>query len=61
MLAHTMEKPAVQPAESGWARARRLRDRHVRTCLPAVEDRGGTQRERGRGDGGEWNIVRGED
>ncbi len=54
------EKPAAQPAETGWARSRRLRRDTVRTCLPAVavEDRG---RARERAGDAEANIVRGED
>ncbi|MFH8217994.1 hypothetical protein ACH4C2_02225 [Streptomyces sp. NPDC018057] len=60
MAAHMTEKPAVQPAETGWARSRRLRRDTVRTCLPAVavEDRG---RARERAGDAEGNIVRGED
>ncbi|MEU5085431.1 hypothetical protein [Streptomyces sp. NPDC021356] len=62
MTAHITEEPVVQPVETGWARARRAREKRMRTCLPAVGDLGGTQPGRGSGDGGgEWNIVRGED
>ncbi|MEV6112739.1 hypothetical protein AB0L59_09455 [Streptomyces sp. NPDC052109] len=57
VTAHPTEKPAPLPyAETGWAKALRRRDRGVRTCLPAVLDRGVTQQQ-----GAEDNIVRGED
>ncbi|GAA2278930.1 hypothetical protein GCM10010234_14410 [Streptomyces hawaiiensis] len=55
----TSEKPVVRQYETGWSKARRLRGKAaLRTCLPAVGDRGtpGTVRS-----GSEWNIVRGED
>ncbi|MFI1169734.1 hypothetical protein ACH4UM_40910 [Streptomyces sp. NPDC020801] len=58
MTAHTSEKPLVQRAETGWARARRVRKEGLRTCVPALEDCGGTDRDH---TGPEWNIVRGED
>ncbi|MER6572972.1 hypothetical protein ABT288_44220 [Streptomyces sp. NPDC001093] len=58
MTAHATEKPSVPYAETGWAKARRRRNRGVRTCLPAVVDRGSVQRQ---GTGPEENIVRGED
>jgi hypothetical protein len=53
------DEPRPRRAETGWARARRLRGKDaLRTCLPAVD--------RGTGDpaptpGAEANIVRGED
>ncbi|MFF7489007.1 hypothetical protein ACH4MW_04990 [Streptomyces luteogriseus] len=55
----TSEKPVVRQHETGWSKARRLRGKAaLRTCLPAVEDRGtpGVAPS-----GAEWNIVRGED
>ncbi|MET8246478.1 hypothetical protein ABZV31_19875 [Streptomyces sp. NPDC005202] len=58
MTAHTSEKSAVHPHETGWAEARRQRGKSVRTCVPAVEDRSGPSAEH---TGPEWNIVRGED
>jgi hypothetical protein len=58
VIAHTPEKPVVQHPETGWAEARRLRRKSVRTCLPAVEDRTGPHQDR---TGPEGNIVRGED
>ncbi|WNM33056.1 hypothetical protein RKE30_23035 [Streptomyces sp. Li-HN-5-11] len=58
MTAHTTEKPVVQRSETGWAQARRLRRKGVRTCLPAIEDRTDPHEEH---TGAEWNIVRGED
>lgn len=56
--AHPSDKPDLPYAETGWAKARRRRDRGVRTCLPAVADRGHAQRQ---GAVAEDNIVRGED
>ncbi|WP_217237861.1 hypothetical protein [Streptomyces sp. AC555_RSS877] len=59
MTAQTSEKPVARRPETGWSRARRLRDgRALRTCLPAVADES-TQRT-ARPDG-EGNIFRGED
>jgi hypothetical protein len=58
VTAQTPEKPVVQHPETGWAEARRLRRRSVRTCLPAVEDCVGPHQDH---TGSEWNIVRGED
>ncbi|MEW2283889.1 hypothetical protein [Streptomyces sp. NPDC047841] len=58
MTAHASEKPAIPDAETGWAQARRRRNRGVRTCVPAVLDRASAQRQ---GPGPEDNIVRGED
>ncbi|GAA0920813.1 hypothetical protein [Streptomyces thermoalcalitolerans] len=62
MTAHTTGKSAAKPVaqqpETGWAEARRLRKKRVRTWLPAVEDRSGPPQDR---TGPEWNIVRGED
>ncbi|MEU6372346.1 hypothetical protein [Streptomyces sp. NPDC046909] len=58
MTAHTTEKP-VRRAETGWARARRLRGRGVlRTYVPAVAETGTTPE---AAPGSEGNIVRGED
>ncbi|MFD5230201.1 hypothetical protein ACFWJ5_17035 [Streptomyces qaidamensis] len=55
----TSEKPVVRQHETGWSKARRLRGKAaLRTCLPAVEDRGAPGAARS---GAEWNIVRGED
>ncbi|MEW2513252.1 hypothetical protein [Streptomyces sp. NPDC046870] len=58
VTAHASEKPAVPDTETGWAEARRRRNRGVRTCVPAVLDRASAQRQ---GPGPEDNIVRGED
>lgn len=58
MTAHTTEKPVVQQPETGWAKARRLRKKKMRTYLPAVEDHSGPPQDH---TGPEWNIVRGED
>ncbi|MFI2644102.1 hypothetical protein [Streptomyces sp. NPDC018610] len=60
MTAHTVEPPVADSPETGWAQARRQRERGVRTCLPARgEERGGPGQ--GERTGPEWNIVRGED
>ncbi|CAL9658161.1 hypothetical protein SUDANB15_06855 [Streptomyces sp. enrichment culture] len=58
MTSETSDEPRPRRAETGWARARRLRsEKPLRTCLPAV-DRGTA----GAPDKGlEGNIVRGED
>ncbi|MDQ0584991.1 hypothetical protein [Streptomyces rishiriensis] len=60
MTAHTEDKPQARRAETGWARARRLRRAAAapRTCLPAVAVPGAVV---GMQSGPEWNIVRGED
>ncbi|MEU0334307.1 hypothetical protein [Streptomyces sp. NPDC006193] len=58
VTAHATEKPAIPDAETGWALARRRRGGGVRTCLPAVLDRGAV---RGQGPDAEDTIVRGED
>lgn len=43
--------------ETGWARARRLRGRGIRTCLrPTLDDNAGHMRQED-----DWNVVRGED
>ncbi|MEU9227427.1 hypothetical protein AB0929_27020 [Streptomyces massasporeus] len=55
----TSEKPVVRQHETGWSKARRLRGKAaLRTCLPAVGDRGTPGAAHS---GAEWNIVRGED
>ncbi|MFI9802810.1 hypothetical protein ACIHEJ_00265 [Streptomyces sp. NPDC052301] len=58
VTAQSSEKPAPSRTETGWAQARRRRDRGVRTCLPAVLDGTGDRQE---GIPAEENIVRGED
>ncbi|MER6025958.1 hypothetical protein [Streptomyces sp. NPDC001851] len=58
MTAHPSEKPALPHTETGWAKARRRRGRGVRTCLPAILERGPAPQ---RGTACEENIVRGED
>ncbi|MEU4153170.1 hypothetical protein [Streptomyces sp. NPDC026659] len=52
----TREGASVRVVETGWARARRLRGRRVRTCVAAVVPKDSAPRT-----GTEWNIVRGED
>ncbi|MFE9441854.1 hypothetical protein ACFYO2_23240 [Streptomyces sp. NPDC006602] len=59
MTAQINEKPVARRPETGWSRARRLRDgRALRTCLPAVADESA---ERATQPGSEGNIFRGED
>ncbi|ASN23009.1 hypothetical protein LK07_02080 [Streptomyces pluripotens] len=58
MTAHPSDKRAVPHPETGWAKARRPRERGVRTCLPAVVDRASAAQ---RGAAAQDNIVRGED
>ncbi|GGW48936.1 hypothetical protein [Streptomyces griseoloalbus] len=59
MTSETTDRPAPRRAETGWARARRLRGKDpLRTCLPAV-DRGTGSATPNRGL--EGNIVRGDD
>ncbi|MDN3026768.1 hypothetical protein [Streptomyces sp. S.PB5] len=59
MTAYTDDKPVVRRAETGWARARRLRDKGVvRTWVPAVVE---SDSAAAAGPGPEANIVRGED
>ncbi|MET7686268.1 hypothetical protein [Streptomyces sp. NPDC005423] len=59
MTARTDKRKAEnQPPETGWAKARRLRAKGVRTCVPSVQDRGA---ETSAHPGSEGNIVRGDD
>ncbi|MET8946101.1 hypothetical protein ABZX30_21600 [Streptomyces sp. NPDC004542] len=58
MTVRGSEKPVVGISETGWSKARRRRGGGVRTCLPAVLDRGAA-READPGQDG--TIVRGED
>ncbi|WP_327186616.1 hypothetical protein [Streptomyces sp. NBC_01334] len=60
MTAYIDQDPAPRRAETGWARARRLRRGTAapRTCLAAVAVPGAVA---GMQSGPEWNIVRGED
>jgi len=59
VTAHASEKSVVRRPETGWSKARRLRDKGVlRTCLPAVVDEAVTRTTPWGADG---NIVRGED
>ncbi|MFG3200649.1 hypothetical protein [Streptomyces sp. NPDC048192] len=58
VTAQPTEKPSLPYAETGWAKARRRRNRGVRTCLAAVMDRDSAQQRR---TASEDNIVRGED
>ncbi|MEU4142505.1 hypothetical protein [Streptomyces parvulus] len=59
MRTDTSEHTVVRRPETGWSKARRLRARGaMRTCVPAVEDRGAARAQR---TGQEWNIVRGDD
>lgn len=56
MSTHPVEKLVVR--ESGWAEARRRREKGVRLCLPALTDRDGNRR---AGFGTDEHIVRGDD
>jgi len=58
VTAHISEKPVARVPETGWSKARRRRNKGLRTCLPAVVD-GGAAREAYPGP--DSNIVRGED
>ncbi|MET9788556.1 hypothetical protein [Streptomyces canus] len=58
MTSQTVEQPAARRPETGWSRTRRLHgEGDLRTCLPAIEDRGATTTV----STGEGNIFRGED
>ncbi|WP_329140110.1 hypothetical protein [Streptomyces sp. NBC_00670] len=60
MTAHIAETCVADRPETGWAKARQVRGKGVRTCVPAVEERGelrGTEAVRDS----EGNIIRGED
>ncbi|CAM5735751.1 hypothetical protein [Streptomyces hirsutus] len=57
MTAEVRKKDTVRPAETGWARARRLRGQRIRTCERATLDADAGRIRRG----GDWNVVRGED
>ncbi|MFI6009554.1 hypothetical protein ACIBAG_12105 [Streptomyces sp. NPDC051243] len=59
MIARTAKREALKVRETGWTKARHQRGKAIRTCLPAVEESGGSTRSARKG--AEWNIVRGED
>ncbi|MEU5595397.1 hypothetical protein [Streptomyces sp. NPDC020298] len=58
MTAQSSEKPVAGIPETGWSKARRRRGKGVRTCLPAILDRGAA---RTVAEGRDGTIVRGED
>jgi hypothetical protein len=59
MTTPTRDEPVARRPETGWSRARRLREKPaLRTCVSAVGDPEGPQRP---DTAPEWNIVRGED
>ncbi|MBJ6642240.1 hypothetical protein ACWDLL_09890 [Streptomyces griseoincarnatus] len=59
MITEKTDKPRTRRPETGWARARRLRDQEpLRTCLPAVDRDPVPAAPAGWAEG---NIVRGED
>ncbi|MGW0710676.1 hypothetical protein ACWD4G_32760 [Streptomyces sp. NPDC002643] len=58
MTRDTKEKSDVRVAETGWAKARRVRERKVRTCVAALVDGSAPP---ALSAGREGNIVRGED
>ncbi|MET7441846.1 MULTISPECIES: hypothetical protein [unclassified Streptomyces] len=57
MTTDVRRENASRRPETGWAEARRRRERAIRTCVPATAD-GDTRQAQA---GPEWNIVRGED
>lgn len=59
MTAHTTETPVERRPETGWAMARHVRGRGVRTCVPALEAKDTAPAVPRRGP--EDNIVRGDD
>ncbi|MEV5319606.1 hypothetical protein AB0K92_18450 [Streptomyces sp. NPDC052687] len=59
MTTSTSDEPAARRPETGWSRARRLREKPaLRTCLAPVEDPDSPHAPH---TASEWNIVRGED
>ncbi|WP_367319179.1 hypothetical protein [Streptomyces sp. HUAS ZL42] len=58
MTARPKDSSVVRRPETGWARARRMRGKGVRTWVSAVEVRNAAPTEQS---GQESNIVRGED
>ncbi|MEW2299472.1 hypothetical protein AB0958_05720 [Streptomyces sp. NPDC006655] len=58
MTRRTDEKQSLRVAQTGWAKARRLPRRGVRTCVAAVADESASPAAR---TSAEWNIVRGDD
>ncbi|MGW7424035.1 hypothetical protein ACWGJB_29065 [Streptomyces sp. NPDC054813] len=57
MTMEVIKTSGVRGSETGWAKARRLRGKGIRTWVRAtVEGDAGRPR---RGD--DWNVVRGED
>ncbi|MFF4119895.1 hypothetical protein [Streptomyces sp. NPDC001714] len=57
MTAEAGDRTAVRRPETGWAKARRLRGKAVRTCLRATLDNSAGRLRQGD----DWNVVRGED
>ncbi|MEU2332440.1 hypothetical protein ABZ770_12970 [Streptomyces sp. NPDC006654] len=58
MTSRTDEKQSLRVAQTGWAKARRLPRKGVRTCVAAVADESASPAAH---PGAEGNIVRGED
>ncbi|QCX81441.1 hypothetical protein C9F11_39295 [Streptomyces sp. YIM 121038] len=58
MTARTSTENVLRLHETGWAKARRLRGKSVRTCLPPLSDEGARSSTRVSPEG---NIVRGDD
>ncbi|MFI8931578.1 hypothetical protein ACIG3E_28380 [Streptomyces sp. NPDC053474] len=58
MTARTNNEKVLRLHETGWAKARRLRGKSVRTCLPPLPDEDTRSAARV---GPEGNIVRGDD
>ncbi|MFJ9347613.1 hypothetical protein [Streptomyces sp. NPDC101237] len=57
MSMEVIDTSGSRGSETGWATARRLRGKGVRTWVRATAD-GGPERPR---PGDDWNVVRGED
>lgn len=57
MTMEAMKTGSARGSETGWAKARRLRGKGIRTWVRATTD--GTAGRPRSGD--DWNVVRGED
>ncbi|MGH4031138.1 hypothetical protein ACQB60_19630 [Actinomycetota bacterium Odt1-20B] len=60
MTTRMLKKEVLHVPESGWAKARRLRGKRIRTCVAPVETAPGSASPSAP-QGAEGNIVRGED
>ncbi|MGW2958763.1 hypothetical protein ACWDGI_09765 [Streptomyces sp. NPDC001220] len=57
MTMEVMKTGSERVSETGWAKARRLRGKGIRTWVRATIDRDAGRPRRGD----DWNVVRGED